>query len=103
VIAFTIKIITLMILFLYTGLQEVGSEAWGRAEPSWNEPHTRPIVLPQLCADLVWLYETRGRPHEDTVVGPFPRPHQGTGPTVELLGLRKSFQLSFGIPHESTA
>jgi hypothetical protein len=39
-VVFTIKIIALMILFLYTGLQEVGIKTWGRTEPSWNQPHT---------------------------------------------------------------
>jgi len=88
--------------FFHAGVQEVGSEIRRGARTAWNEPHTRPAVLPQLRSDLVRLHETRRRPHQDTFIGSFSWPHKSIGPTVKLLGLRESLQLPLGFTYEPT-
>ena len=66
------------------GLQEVGAAPRRGAAAAGAEHDARPALLPQLRPDLVRLHATRGRPHQDQVLGPLAGTHQGPGTTLKL-------------------
>ena len=56
----------------------------GGAAAAGAEHDARPALLPQLRPDLVRLHATRGRPHQDQVLGPLAGTHQGPRTTLKL-------------------
>ena len=62
----------------------MGSAPRRGAAAAGAEHDARPALLPQLRPDLVRLHATRGRPHQDQVLGPLTGTHQGPRTTLQL-------------------
>ena len=74
-------------------LQEVGWTARLRAGPAGTEHDSRPVVLPQLCPDLVRLHEAGGRRDQDQVQRPLAGTDQGPGTSLQLHRILQSLWL----------
>lgn len=78
----------------------MGDQTWGGTAVARHRYDARPVVFPELRADLVRFDAARGRAHQVQVVRALARAHARVGTAVELGRLRQGVQMSVRISHE---
>lgn len=78
----------------------MGDETRGGTAVARHRHDARPVVFPELRADLVWFDAARGCTHQVQVVRAFTRAHARVGTAVELGRLRQGVRMSFRVSHE---